>query len=142
MRRVLISDLRSFDYQHNRTLPGAYQAGRIPSTSYGLQIGSVYPNVSGSLTLGGYDASRCITEPLISDSQSVNLVGISLNVSSGGFAYEDASSVPILDLLRANGSVAQIEVTPDPGVRYLSILTTGYVRRYCCPSPSQLQLRV
>lgn len=98
----------------------AYLSGYIPSTSYGLQVGSVYPNVSGSLVLGGYDSARCLTEPLISDSQSVTLTGISLNVSSGGYAYENASSIPIQNLLRANGSaVEKLEVYPDPGVPYL-----------------------
>ncbi|KAK5128957.1 hypothetical protein LTR85_000290 [Meristemomyces frigidus] len=113
-------DVNGYVWHNNRTLPDAYQSGYIPSTSYGLHIGSVNANVSGSLVLGGYDSSRCLTEPLISDSQSVTLTGISLNVSSGGYAYENASSVPIQNLLRANGSsLDKLEVYPDPGVPYL-----------------------
>ncbi|KAK4550462.1 hypothetical protein LTR36_000041 [Oleoguttula mirabilis] len=113
-------DVDGFVRSNNRTLPEAYLSGYIPSSSYGLHIGSVKENVSGSLVLGGYDSSRCLTEPLISNSQSVTLTSIALNVSSGGYAYQDASSVPIEDLLRANGSsLGQLEVYPDPGVPYM-----------------------
>ena len=57
-----------------RTIPAAYYAGHIPSISYGIHVGSAYPNVTGSLVLGGYDSSRCIAEPIASDSNAVQLV--------------------------------------------------------------------
>jgi len=88
--------------------------------SYGLHVGSVVANVSASLILGGYDSSRCLGDPLVSDSTSVTLTSIELNVTSGGTAYTNASSIPITSLLRANGSsTSSIEVYPDPGVPYM-----------------------
>lgn len=72
--------------------------------------------------MGGYDASRCLTEPIISGSDTVTLTNIALNVSSGGSAYTNSSSgsVPIQNLLRANGSsVSSLDVQPDPGVPYM-----------------------
>jgi hypothetical protein len=80
----------------------------------------VEPNVTGSLVLGGYDASRCLTTPIISSSLTVELLDIALNVSSGGFAYTNASSGYLPGLLRANGSsVSSVNVYPRPGVPYL-----------------------
>lgn len=104
----------------NTTLPQAYNLGATPSLAYGLHIGSVEPNITGSLVLGGYDSSRCLTEPIISSVDTVQLVGVALNVSSGGFAYKSSSSAYIPDLLRANGSaVDSLPVHPRPGVPHL-----------------------
>lgn len=55
------------DITYNRTLPLAYLNGYVPSISYGLQVGSVDMNVSGSLVLGGYDSSRVLSEPVVVD---------------------------------------------------------------------------
>lgn len=102
------------------TLASAYRRGYIPSLSYGLHVGSVVPNVTGSLVLGGYDSSRCITEPIASDSTSFQLVDIALNVSRGASAFLNVSSTPQIGLLRANGSqVNVLDVYPEPGVPYM-----------------------
>jgi hypothetical protein len=94
--------------------------GAIPSLSYGLHVGSVEPNITGSLVLGGYDSSRCLTDPIISSLDTVQLQSIALNVSSGGYAYLNTSSAYIPDLLRANKSaVNNISVHPRPGVPHL-----------------------
>jgi hypothetical protein len=70
--------------------------------------------------LGGYDSSRCLTDPVVSSLDTVQLQSIALNVSSGGFAYLNTSSAYIPDLLRANGSAANnISVHPRPGVPHL-----------------------
>lgn len=104
----------------NTTLPQAYRHGASPSLSYGLHAGSVEPNVTGSLVLGGYDSSRCLTDPIVSNVDTVQLVGVALNVSSGGYAYTNSSSAYISNLLRANGSaVDSIPVHPRPGVPHL-----------------------
>jgi hypothetical protein len=88
--------------------------------SYGLHVGSVEPNVTGSLVLGGYDSSRCLTDPIVSSFDTVQLRSIALNVSSGGYAYSDTDSAYIPDLLRANGSaVNNLSVHPRPGVPHL-----------------------
>ncbi|KAH9828878.1 putative peptidase A1 family protein [Teratosphaeria destructans] len=125
-------DVNGFVWHNNRTLPGAYLQGIIPSNSYGLHVGSVSPNITGSLVLGGYDSSRCLDTPLSTSEQYVQLTSISLNVSSGDSAYQNASSVPINNLLRANGrTISSINVTPDPGVPYM------YLPRQTCDSISR-----
>jgi len=104
----------------NLTLFQTYQVGAIPSISYGLHVGSVEPNVTGSLVLGGYDGSRCLTDPIVSSFDTVQLRSIALNVSSGGYAYLHTDSAYVSDLLRANGStVNNIPVHPRPGVPHL-----------------------
>lgn len=76
--------------------------------------------MSGSLVLGGFDGSRCLDEPLVSDSRSFSLTGIALNVSDGSSAYTQSREAPITGLLQANGSsIDSIDVYPDPGVPYL-----------------------
>jgi len=80
----------------------------------------VEPNVTGSLVLGGYDSSRCLTDPIVSSFDTVQLRSIALNVSSGGYAYLNTDSAYVPDLLRANGSaVNNIPVHPRPGVPHL-----------------------
>ncbi|KAK5129974.1 hypothetical protein LTR08_002567 [Meristemomyces frigidus] len=119
----------------NRTLPDAYGDGYIPSTSYGLHIGSVFPNVTASLVLGGYDSSRCLTEPIVSDTQAVQLVGIAVNVSSGASAFSNSNSTSayVEGLLRANGSALfSLDVEPDPGVPYM------YLPRSTCDAIATL----
>jgi hypothetical protein len=104
----------------SRALPLAYNLGAAPSLSYGLHIGSVEPNVTGSLVLGGYDISRCLTDPIVSSLDTVQLTGISMNVSSGGHAFLNSTSAYIPDLLRANGSSTKsLPVHPRPGVPHL-----------------------
>ncbi|GAB1742070.1 hypothetical protein NU219Hw_g7459t1 [Hortaea werneckii] len=114
-------DLASgFVWHNNRTLNDAYKLGYIPSVSYGLHVGSVVANVTPSLILGGYDSSRILTPPLVSDSRSFSLIGISLNVTEGGDAYTSEQPLPLTGLLRANGSsVDSIDVYPDPGLPFM-----------------------
>lgn len=101
-------------------LSTAYTGNHIPSQSFGLHIGSVEPIIEGSLVLGGYDSSRCISEPIISDTTSFNLVDISLNVSRGASAFLNTTTNEVSGLLQVNGSpVSGVEVSPEPGVPYL-----------------------
>lgn len=80
----------------------------------------VYPNVTGSLILGGYDSSRCLTEPIVSDTLGVQLVDIALNVSSGGSAFTNLANGFAQSLLRANGSqISELDVYPGSGVPYM-----------------------
>ncbi|KAF2461955.1 aspartic peptidase domain-containing protein [Lineolata rhizophorae] len=109
----------------NRTLPGAFEAGLIPSMSYGLHIGSARPNISGSLQLGGFDSSRCITPPIVTDNRTLTLTNITLEVAEGAeryFGLDEPQS-----LLDGNGQgAASIEVMPNPGVPYM------YLPRITC----------
>lgn len=113
---------------YNCTLPDIYAYGYIPSLSYGLHIGSVSPNITGSLVLGGYDSSRVLTQPPTSTTSSLTLTDISLDVTRGGYAWQNAGSPgPIPNLLRANGSrIASLQVQPRPGVAYM------YLPRQTC----------
>lgn len=112
--------MQRFVWYNNLTLPDAYVEGFIPSTSYGIHVGSVYPNITGSLVLGGYDSSRCLTSPITTSEQYVELIAISLEVVSGGHAYTNTSRLPINNLLKVDGAlVSKLEVYPDPGVPYL-----------------------
>lgn len=106
---------------YNRTLPDIYAYGYIPSPSYGLHIGSVEPNITASLILGGYDSSRVLSPPITSTTDYLTLTDIILKFSRGGFALQNAtSSGRITNLLRANGSTLQVH--PRPGVPYIYLL--------------------
>ena len=70
--------------------------------------------------MGGYDSSKILAEPIVSKSQTVKLVEIAVNVSSGGSAYTSSTSAYVPGLLRANGSlVFELDVEPGPGVPYM-----------------------
>lgn len=109
--------------EKNRTLPLAYQIAELRSVSYGLHVGSAEPNVSASLILGGYDSYRCLTQPIVSSDQLVQLVDIGLGVANGGGAYQGGNgSCATVNggLLKGNGfELTQINVMPNPGVPYL-----------------------
>jgi hypothetical protein len=55
----------------NTTLYSAYDAGYIPSLSYGLHIGSAEPNITGSLVLGGYDKSRILSDAIVAGNDNL-----------------------------------------------------------------------
>ncbi|TKA77801.1 hypothetical protein B0A49_00929 [Cryomyces minteri] len=104
----------------NRTLPDAYTAGYIPSVSYGLHIGSAEPNVSGSLYWGGYDSSRCLSSPIVSNNQLVELVDVSIGVDSGASPFPNSPTGQIHGLLQVNGAqINNVSAMPNPGVPYM-----------------------
>jgi hypothetical protein len=104
---------------YDRFLNRAYLTGNIPSVSYGLHVGSVWPPVPGSLVLGGYDRSRCISTPLESNHDFL-LAELSLEVASGGWPFLNASGIDSKHLLRSgNASNNTITVMPNPGVPYM-----------------------
>lgn len=77
------------------------------------------PNVTASLVIGGYDSSRCLTNPIISADDSFELTNISLNVSSGGSAFLNSSS-PSQNLLEGSGATPpKIDTWLNPGVPYM-----------------------
>ena len=92
------------DYNQTFTLPSGpsinstlvpnnlYQNGFIPSASYGLHYGSAAFNLSLSLWLGGYDASR-IVGPVSSQSYQVNGGdGFALDLLDIGIAVDHGAS--------------------------------------------------
>ena len=103
----------------NLTLPDTYISGGISSISYGLHVGSVVPKVPASLILGGYDSSRCLTEPIVANIGQLQLSKITLGVSSGGSAYVNPPPSSE-NFLQENGSSPEkLLVIPEPGVPYL-----------------------
>ncbi|GAB7347712.1 hypothetical protein MBLNU459_g5270t2 [Dothideomycetes sp. NU459] len=108
----------------NQTLPVSYEDGAIPSISYGLHIGSASPNytVPGSLVLGGYDRSRCLTEPIVSSEQYFTLTDITLGVAEGGSPFPKVEVLPSDSFLRPNGtSVDHLNAYVNPGVPYFHL---------------------
>ncbi|KAI7510629.1 hypothetical protein KC347_g4164 [Hortaea werneckii] len=89
-----------------KILPRAYHNGFIPSKSYSLHVGSVFPNITGSLILGGYDKSRCLSEPIVTQGDSFMLTDIGLNVSSGDSVFKGLPSGTKSGLLRSSDSNA------------------------------------
>ncbi|RMY78479.1 hypothetical protein D0864_09272 [Hortaea werneckii] len=87
-----------------KILPRAYHNGYIPSESYSLHIGSVFPNITGSLILGGYDKSRCLSGPIVTQGDSFMLTDIGLNVSSGDSVFKGLPSGTQTGLLRSSDS--------------------------------------
>lgn len=108
----------------NQTLVTAYWNGAIPSISYGLHIGSASQQnfVPGSLVLGGYDQSRCLTDPIESSSDVFTLVDIGMGVTDGGSPFPNSQESSRNGLLRLNGSsTGELDVFPNPGVPYLNL---------------------
>jgi hypothetical protein len=105
----------------NTTLHSAYDAGYIPSLSYGLHIGSAEPNITGSLVLGGYDKSRILSDAVVAGNDNLfRLTDIALKVSSGGSAFIDASSGSVDGLLRTPTEFGDyVAVYPRPGLPYM-----------------------
>ncbi|RMX93476.1 hypothetical protein D0868_12835 [Hortaea werneckii] len=103
-----------------KPLPRAYDNKFIPSKSHSLHVGSVFPNITGSLILGGYDKSRCLSEPLVTQGDSFTLTDIGLNVSSGDSVFKGLPSGSQNGLLRSSGSSATaMSVGVGSGFPYL-----------------------
>lgn len=87
-------------------------------------MGSVWPPVPGSLVLGGYDRSRCISTPIVSD-QDFLLAELSLEVTSGGWPFLDSPKADSEHLLRSNNATSNsLTVMPNPGVPYMYLPET------------------
>lgn len=64
--------------------------------------------------------SRCLSDPIISSSDTFELRGITMNVTTGGYAYFNTVSAYVPSRLSANGSsVSSLEVHLRPGVPHL-----------------------
>jgi hypothetical protein len=103
----------------NRTLFTAVSNGLIPSMSYGLHVGSVYPNITPSLYWGGYDSSRLLGPPVTSNNETFTLRDISLTVSSGGGAYLNNSANSTVSVLSSTSVGGPLTAKPDPGPPYM-----------------------
>jgi hypothetical protein len=82
-------------------LPGTlFEAGQIPSNSYGMHIGSVAAGVRPSLILGGYDPTRIIgpvsAQPYTILKLPIDLLDIGISVSSGKSPFKFTSKSGLL----------------------------------------------
>jgi hypothetical protein len=96
-----------------------FKAGKIPSLSYGLFLGSAYPRnnassgtpLNGSLTLGGYDAAR-FTGPVHSFPISSNNPGASLQVP--------VTSITLTSPSNSTNTTTPQNLLPTPFTAHLS----------------------
>jgi hypothetical protein len=107
----------------------ANSAQQIPSNSFGMHIGSVYPAVSGSLYLGGYDQNRVIGN--ISTQQGggsgnvagdfdIEMLDIGINVIEGSSPWNTSSISGLL--MAGNFSITSaLQVTIQPLGPYLDL---------------------
>ncbi|KAH0356721.1 hypothetical protein KCU81_g170, partial [Aureobasidium melanogenum] len=114
------SSVNGSDVSLNTTLPLAYAQDAIPSAFYGLHIGSASTSssVPGSLVIGGYDKSRCLTTPIVSNTDTFELTDVGLGVASGDSPFPKDEKLPVRNLLQSHG-VSSIKAYPNPGVPYL-----------------------
>ncbi|KAI4724747.1 hypothetical protein E4T49_07511 [Aureobasidium sp. EXF-10728] len=96
-KHVTYTSVNGSEVSLNTTLPLAYAQDAISSSFYNLHIGSASASVPvpGSLVLGGYDKSRFLTTPIISDTDVFDLVDISLGVASGDSPFPKDQQRPV-----------------------------------------------
>ncbi|OBT75730.1 hypothetical protein VF21_05899 [Pseudogymnoascus sp. 05NY08] len=77
---------------------------RTPSNSFGLHIGSVTPEVPGSLYFGGYDQRRIVGDITTQNGHpdTIDLIDISLIVHEGASPWSE--SAPLTGLLRSGNA--------------------------------------
>ncbi|GKZ27526.1 hypothetical protein AbraIFM66951_002734 [Aspergillus brasiliensis] len=100
-----------------------YSHNDIPSYSYGLHIGSVDPDIAGSLVLGGYDKSRVIgdvsAQGVTASSGLLELelkdMGLGVAAGSSPFSFTNESGL----FLSSSGSVQAKTVQIDPTKPYM-----------------------
>ncbi|KFY34304.1 hypothetical protein V494_06876 [Pseudogymnoascus sp. VKM F-4513 (FW-928)] len=90
---------------------------RTPSNSFGLHIGSVTPEVPGSLHFGGYDQRRIVGDITTQNGHpdTIDLIDISLVVHAGASPWSD--SAPLTGLLRSGnetmGPALPVKILPQ-----------------------------
>ena len=98
----------------------------IPSSSYGLHVGSVVLGMPLSLWIGGYDQSRVLgnissqSYDVIIDLFAIDLLDIAIGMDHGGspFPYKKRENI----LADGNSSITNaISVAMNPGAPYMSL---------------------
>jgi len=119
-QHIEYTSVNGSDVSLNTTLSSAYTQDAISSPFYGLHVGSASSSISvpGSLVLGGYDKSRCLTSPIVSDTDVFDLIDIGLGVASGDSPFPKDPQLPVRKLLQSSGANS-IKAYPNPGVPYL-----------------------
>ncbi|CAD0109719.1 unnamed protein product, partial [Aureobasidium uvarum] len=110
-----------FNHTQYLQLATAKQNKLISSLSYGLQIGSPSLDVEPSLILGGYDRSRCLTEPITTQNTTFKLTNISVGTNGTDWPFlaaHGANTNASAGLLTGDES---LQVLANPGVPYLHL---------------------
>ncbi|KAL7657912.1 hypothetical protein ACMYSQ_004053 [Aspergillus niger] len=118
-----LSDTVSNSTVLNMITAWLYSSNDIPSYSYGMHIGSVEPEIPGSLVLGGYDKSRVIgdvsAQGVVSSSGLLELelkdIGLGVAAGSSPFSFTNESGL----FLQSSGSVQAKTVQIDPTKPYM-----------------------
>ncbi|KAH6977339.1 aspartic peptidase domain-containing protein [Ilyonectria sp. MPI-CAGE-AT-0026] len=105
-------------------VPGyMWEQGKIPSNSFGMHIGSLQPNLAGSLWFGGYDQNRVVGEVITLDGdfrEGITLwdIGIDAIGSSSPFGFDSQDGL----LTRDNSTMGRsLRVSIDGCSPYLSL---------------------
>lgn len=114
-----------FNITQDLQLATAKQNSMISSLSYGLQIGSPSLDIEPSLVMGGYDRSRCLTEPISTQNTTFQLTDISVGANGLGWpftsAYTGNSNASANYQSGLLGHTGSLEVLANPGVPYLHL---------------------
>lgn len=118
------ADNQTFDSVNASLIPNYLQDKKfIPSSSYGLHIGSAALNLPLSLWLGGYDSSRAIgsvsSQPIPASSLfTIDLLDIGLGVDNGASPPNFTERQGVL--AEGNSSItSSVPVTMNPGAPYM-----------------------
>ena len=117
-------DNQTFDSVNASLIPNYLQDKNfIPSSSYGLHIGSAALNLPLSLWLGGYDSSRVLgpisSQPLpASNLFTIDLLDIGIGVDHGGSPFNYSQRHGLLAANNASISTS-VPVTMNPGAPYM-----------------------
>ncbi|KAI5204907.1 hypothetical protein AUEXF2481DRAFT_4990 [Aureobasidium subglaciale EXF-2481] len=102
-------------------LPFMKNVSAVSSVSYGLHVGSPSLSLDPSLVMGGYDRSRCLTDPVTTHNTTFILVDVSIGSAGSGW--------PFVDLYSGMGNLSEnsqsgflersVQILANPGVPYL-----------------------
>ncbi|KAK6008198.1 hypothetical protein QM012_000101 [Aureobasidium pullulans] len=114
-----------FNITQDLQLATAKQNSIISSLSYGLQIGSPSLDIEPSLVMGGYDRSRCLTEPTTSQNTTFKLVDISVGANGADWPFTSAYTANSNATTNFQGGLLDhdepLDVLANPGVPYLHL---------------------
>ncbi|MCJ1251871.1 hypothetical protein MMC30_009109 [Trapelia coarctata] len=94
------------------------QSNAIPSSSWGLQIGSTVQSQTGSLVLGGYDQSRLLGTVGVFEYNDVPvapLIDATLGVETGGTPFNTSDVGSLL----VSGGNSSVQMVLNPSVPYM-----------------------
>jgi hypothetical protein len=94
------------------------QTNVIPSSSWGLQIGSTMQSQTGSLVLGGYDQSRLLGPVGVfeyNNAPIASLVDVTLGVETGGTPFNTSDIGSLFDA----GGNSTIQMILNPSIPYM-----------------------